>query len=269
MAIKVKKKDQSRDSDGIEEADGVDGAEVDEDGPVNVFVPESGYKLKKGNWAEENPQALVGIVVALVLAVLGAYYGMEYVEAQNVKRSAELTPAFNAYNKFVKGSAQLEAIEANPNLEAPKDTLESEEARWTTIYDSASATLKSGGETEIADAARVTKAAAAMRLGKHDEAITLYEAALTKAKTATAKAPLYEGLANAQAAQKKYDDAIATYEQMATLGDDFAKAVKYPRARMLELAGKKDKAKELYHDIIENDPTHPQKTDIERRLATL
>ncbi len=267
MAMKVKKKDESKAPSDDELVGEVEDSE--EDGDVKVVVPESGYKLKKGNWAEENPQAVIGLIVGIAVAILGVYYGFQYMESQKVAKSAEMTPAFKTYNMMVKGSLEYEELSKMPNIDPPEETLESEEARWTKIYETSNATLASAGDAEIAQTARLTKAAAAYRLGKFDEAISTYQEALKAAKDPVAKAPIYQGLATAQAAGGKVEEALKSYDELAGLNDKFKKSTQYPRAVLLESSGKKDEAKKIYHDILESDPMHPQKSDIERRLATL
>lgn len=260
MAIKIKKKG----SDDSEE-------------PVEESIPEvpeavgQGYSVgaSSGNWLEENPLIFLGGVVAIVVAVIGVYFGFAYMEQERVEASKSLTPAYTAYDSIVKGTREYEAIEANEELPTPENAFESEEAKWQQILDSSNAALDKHGDSELARAARLTKAAALMKLGKVEEAVAAYEEAKAVAANDSEKVAVHQGLLTAYSDQKKWDEALGQLEALAELDETLAEALRYQHARLLEKSGKVEKAKEIYHAIIENEPMHPQKSDIERRLATL
>jgi len=154
-------------------------------------------------------------------------------------------------------------------MPTPDDAFESHEAKWTAILESSDATLEKHPGGELARAARLTRGAALMKLGKVDESVSAYEEVLGAAANDTEKIAAHHGLATAYASQEKWDEALAQYDALSELDESLADAMRYHRARLLEKAGKVDEAKKIYHAIIEDEPMHPQKSDIERRLATL
>ena len=251
--------------------------------PVEVLAPEvfaaatlkgeEGYKVSsasKGSWLEDNPKQVLGGFVAIIAVVMGIYGVFDLMEGNMVAASADLTPAFDSYNTLVKGSPELDAVEKNPDIQAPTTVFETETEKWQNVYDAATKTMSAQAGSEIARTARITKAAAALRLGKDDEALELYTAALSeKSVDDLDRVTLLQGLATAYTAKADYAKALETFDKLGALNEAYAKALKYDKALLLEQAGKVDDAKTLYHEIIESDPTHPKKSDIERRLATL
>ena len=271
MAIKIKKK-----GDKPEEEPEVE--EVAEDAPATARAaaqlseeadPFLRASWETASWVEEHRFAVIGGVVAVFVAILSAYMGLNFLENSKVEASTTLSPAFDSYNTLLEGSKQLEAIKANPDFEAPKTTYPNEEARWQAVYDAASKSLDKNKNNEVAHAARLAKASAASRLGKHDEAIQLFEEYRKSSSDKTMEVVVLQGIASTHADAEKWDDAIKALDDIAKADEELASAVMYQKARILERAGRAEPAKELYHKILDESPTHPQKSDIERRLATM
>lgn len=259
MAIKVKKKsDAPQEEEMPELPESVDLATYD-------ALHEKSFQLV--GWIEDNRNLVIGGVVAIVVASVGTIFAFNYMEARQVEASVQLSEGLAAYEVLVEGSADLEALRGDERIAPPKHTFQSEEEKWQTIYDKAGGTLADHDRGEIGRSARLTKASAAFKLGKVDESIALYEAAIEGA-TGEVRDFAYVGLASALAAKGEHDRAIATYEKLAA-NPEYAPFAKYEKARLLQRAGKTEDAKNLFHEILETHPTTTFRDDIERRLAML
>ncbi len=265
MAIKIKKKDQSEGSEeeAVEEQAASGATLTDDADPILRASWET------ASWVEENRGLVLGGIFVVLIAVIGGYFGLQYLESQKVKASSALTPAIESYTTLIEGSREIEAIKSNPDIEAPEKTYESDEAKWQDVYDNADKALAKHPNSEIANASRLAKAAAALKLGKTDEAIELYTSYLESPTDPSMEAAVLQGLATAHANAENWDDATATLDKLGELDEAYAEAARYQKARILERAGKADEAKKLYHEILDEDPNHPQKADIERRLANM
>lgn len=269
MAIKIKKKDGAP----VEEEPEL----LEEDGrPVGappIAVRADGDPFVKASWqtaswVEENRMLVVGSVVVVFIAIIGGYLGLSFLEEQKVDASSSLDPAFASYNALIDGSPELEALKSAPDIPAPTKTHESPQARWQAVYDDATKALASHPSGDISLAAKLTKAAAAAELGKFDEATTLYEEYRAASADGAMKLVALQGLATTYAAAEKWDDALKALDELGAV-EGYARSAKYQKARILERSGKGDDAKSLYHAILDEDPAHPQKADIERRLANM
>lgn len=271
MAIKIKKKDGSTTVDEEPELLDEDGAPVGSARPVSVgaggdpFVQAS---WQTASWIEENRGIVFGGIVVVFLAVLGGYLGLSFLEDQKVEASTSMIPAFDSYNTLIEGSPELEALKSTPGLTAPDKTFESNTARWQAVYDDANKALTAHPTGDIAYAAKLTKAAAALELGKFDEAAALYEEYRKAAPDEAMKPIALQGLATVYASSEKWDQAIAALDELAGEAG-YERGAKYQKARILERSGKAEDAKTLFHAILDEDPMHPQKDDIERRLANM
>lgn len=264
MAIKIKKKDPTPDSDESPVEEPVSRAALSANADALTRA-----SWETASWVEENRHLVFGGIIAILIAVIGGYFGLEYLESQKVEASNSLTPAFDAYSQLVEGSAELEALKSNPDLEAPSETFESEEKKWQGVYDEASASLNKHPNTEVALSAQLAKAAAAVKLSKFDEAIALYEQFRASSTDPAMESVVIQGLATAYAGAEKWDEAIAALDELAEVDEAYSSVARYQKARIYERADQKDKAKELYHEILDQEPDHPSRGDIERRLANM
>lgn len=272
MAIKIKKKDGSQEpesSSEVEEAEQLSAAEAAKAALSEDADPFLRASWETASWIEENRGLVLGAIAIVLIAVIGGYFGLQVLESQKVEASSTLTPAFDDFTTILEGSPQHEAIKANPDLEMPEKTFPNDKARWQAVYDDAEKTLSTHPKGDVAQAARLTKAAAAIKLEKPDEAIALYQAYLGNAQDEAMKVAVLQGLATAYARAEKWDEALKTLDELAAVDEDFVSGVKYQKARLLQRAGKKEEAKALFHEILDKEPDHPSKSDIERRLATM
>lgn len=262
MAIKIRKRNDGDQPD----ADGTEGQEA---AGAQASDPVLQATMRGASWMEENRNLVIGGVIALVVAIIGVWVGTNYVESQKLEASSTLSPALWDYSAPVKGSPTMEMITQSQEVDAPETVYASETERWQAIYDKADASLKKHKTGPLAQTARLTKAAAANRLEKFDEAISLYQAYLGN-KTDEAMLPfVYLGLADAHSAKGNIEKATANYDKLVEADASYEGLAQFQKAKVLEGAGKVEQAKTIYHEILESDPKTPYRQDIERRLALL
>lgn len=270
MVKKIKKKVDAPEVEVLDEAEG-SGAQRD----FGINFPEEqpdafeAASIKTAVWIEDNRHIALGGLIALVVAAIGVFAAVQYAGSKSVDASTSLSKALASYEVLVEGSSELNAIKANPEIEAPEVTFASHEQKWQTIYDQATATLNEYGSGSIAASAQLTKAAAAFNLKKFDEATALYTEYLEGKASNDIKPFAYFGLANSYAAQGEMDKALAQLDKVSETNPEQAVMIQYEKARLLERSGKAEDAKKLYHDILEVEPETSYRADIERRLATL
>jgi tetratricopeptide (TPR) repeat protein len=264
MAIKVRKRGEGDEEEPEDEQEPQD-SEMAPSGQ-DPFLATSSRTIA---WFSNHPNLVIGLLVVLVVAGIGIYGGMQYMRGQAVAASSGVSSALAAYEKPVSGSDALQAMTQSDRIAAPKDTFESEEARWQAIYDKSGETLDGYGSSQAAQPARITRAAAAIRLGNHEEAVELYQAFLDKAGSDSERPLVHYGLSVAHAELDNYAEAISSVEKMKEADEKFEVFAKYHKAMYLEASGKTDEAEKLYDKILQNNPDSAYKTDIERRLALM
>lgn len=223
---------------------------------------------KAASWTEQHGST-VGIAVLVAIVVgLGALGYKQWSASQAVTNSAQVSKAIKSYATLVEGSQQEAMLKQLRKDFKPAKSFPNEKARWEAVYSEADASLKAYPSGGLAVSARLSKAAAAYRLGKFDEAISTYEAALKDPLSKPMRPFATYGLALSQAGKGDTDAAVKTLEG---LKDDksFDVLAAYQKARLLDLAGKNDAARDAYHKAIEAHPQSPFKSDMERRLSKL
>lgn len=261
MAIKIRKR-----TDGDQpEADAPEG----QAGAPPASDPVLEATMRGATWMEQNRNLVIGGVIAVVVAVIGIWVGTSYVEGQEVDASSTLSPALWDYTAPVEGSEEYGLIQQAEEVEVPQEVFGSDAERWQAIYDQADESLAAKGSGALAQTARLTKAAAANRLGKYDEAIKVYNAYLGGQTDESMLPVVYLGLATAHGAKGNVDEAAANFDKLVEVDEGYEGLAMYQKAQVLEGAGQTDEAKELYHEILESDPETPYRDEIERRLALL
>ncbi len=167
---------------------------------------------------------LVGLVIAIASSMSG-------------RGEAQASRDFGAALKVLERGVSATATEAKPGEEPPfKTEAEKDEAIVKSLTDFRA---KHGG-TKAAVSAALPLAQALLRQGKADAALPLVDEYLAKADAADPLRPAaYEARGYALEAQKKYDDALNAFDQLAKENKtDFMKGMgQYHRARMLLLKG--------------------------------
>jgi tetratricopeptide (TPR) repeat protein len=167
---------------------------------------------------------LVGLVIAIASSMSG-------------RGEAQASRDFGAALKVLERNVSATATEAKPGEEPPfKTEAEKDEAIVKALTDFRA---KHGG-TKAAVSAALPLAQALLRQGKADAALPLVDEYLAKAEATDPLRPAaYEARGYALEAQKKFDDALNAFDQLAKENKtDFMKGMgQYHRARMLLLKG--------------------------------
>ena len=266
MAIKVRKKGEDNGEAPEEEQQ-----EQPEQQPADV-EPADADPFMRGSmqtisWFAENQNLVLGGIAVVIIAGIVGYFARSMMRQQAIDASSGVSSALTAFEVPVKGSPAYQAMTSSENVAAPEETFENQKERWTAVYEGASKTLDNHEGSEVAQLARVTKAAAAARLGKYDESLKLYQAYLDGKHDE--KPSAYFGLAVAQAEKGQYDKAIGSLDKMVEADKDYESFALYHKGLFMEEAGEIEKAKEFYNKTLETDPKTPYKTDIERPIALL
>lgn len=263
MAIKVRKRRE--DGEPPEDEEETDEAAVE---PTD-HDPFMRGSMRTISWFAENQNLVVVALFALVLAGVGIYVGTRYMRQQAVSASKGVSQALLTVEAPVEGSQAYQTMTSSENAAAPDDTYPSEEKKWNAVYKSAGKTLDKKPGGRIAQIARATRAAAAIRIGKPDEAIELYTAYLDNKQSAISAPFVHYGLAVARADKENYQKALKALDGMIEADDNYESLALYHKGLFMERAGKIDKAKEFYNKVLETNPETPYKSNIERRLALL
>jgi tetratricopeptide (TPR) repeat protein len=261
MAIKVRKKGPNNEEDPEEQEENVPAQEAAAPDPFLSATTST------ASWIEENRGLALGGLLLIIVGIMAAFGVMEYMKSQEVKASANLSPAFAAYEKPVSGSPELQTL-SQAGITIDK-THESTDAQWNEVLGAANATLEAKKKGPLVQSARLSKGAAAIRLDKWDDAISAYEAYLAADHAKDVEPFVYQALATAYAGKGDIESARAQLDKLEKVGENFADVAKFQEAIILDNAGESDKAKDLYHGILEANPETPYKTEIERRLALL
>lgn len=266
MAIKIKNREK-----GPEETPEEESADLSQQGTGGGGL--DGFErtaFVATNWVEENRKLIAGGLIAVVLIVVATLIGLQYVSSQQVEASNRLSAGLNQYQVPVEGSPELVQIREREEIPEPPQVFASEEAKWEAIYTEAANTLNDFDRGPIAASTRFTKAAAALNLGRGEEAERLYREVLDSSD-ATAELKTYSqmGLAKSLAFQGDLDGAKEAWESFASENPDKASYADFEVARLVEWDGNVEGARGLYEAFLENHPTSEFRAEVERRLALL
>ncbi|MGM0556056.1 MAG: tetratricopeptide repeat protein [Myxococcota bacterium] len=261
MAIKVRKKDPNKEEDPEKQ---------EENAPAQQAAapdPFLNATTSTASWIEENRGLALGGLALVIIAIMGGFGVMEYMKSQGVKASAHLTPAFSAYETPVSGSPELDTLsEAGITID---ETHANSDEQWNKVLGAANATLEAKKKGPLVQSARLTKGAAAVRLEKWDDAISAYEDFLAADHSEDIAPFVHQALASAYAGKGDVESARAQLDKLSEAGENYEEIANFQEAIILDNAGETDKAKDLYHGILEANPESPYKSEIERRLALL
>jgi len=265
MAIKVRKRredDEPPDDEENGEPEAPEGQLEDED----PFVAGS---MRTLGWLSEHPNVIIGFVIAALVVGAAVYGGTSYMRSQAIQASSGVSGALTAYQTPVDGSPQMEAITASERGATPQDTFGSEQERWMAVYEHTGKTLENHPDSQAAQAARITRAAAAIRLEKYDKAIELYQSYMDADGDKSRLPTVHYGRAVALAEKEQYDKALQALEALMEVDDSYESFARYHKGLFMEKAGKADEAKTFYDKVLDNNPQSPYKAAIERRRALM
>ena len=283
MAMKIKKRGNRREQDPIAQESGTEPLEGELLEGDEAAAPQGAYAdlearppafdaeraaYEGAAWFDRNRGMVLTVTVVLLLAGAAAWAWFEYTGGQEEAASDLLSEAIEPYSVLVETSPQYQQLKSTPNFKLPAETFPTDEAKWQAIYKEAGEALQA--DAQVRQPARLARAAAAMQLGKYEEAATLYREALNLSLPLTYQALVGFGLAQALAAQGKHEEAIGQLDALVEKGDQqIALLARYRKGTLLEQTGKVEEAKSIYHELLEKNPQNPYQADIKRRLAIL
>ncbi|MEM1347466.1 MAG: tetratricopeptide repeat protein [Myxococcota bacterium] len=274
MPKKIKKRTKRKDEEAAEELedDVLDASFYDEDAedtpPLVVPTADSDALGDAGivaqNYVEKNLPTILGVLTVGALVAIAVVVGQSVLEAQAVAAADSVTPVFQAYGASYEGDPQLKALRAREGFKDPKTIYASPEAKWKAV-DEAADTAK----PSVALPGKLANAAAALHLGKFEDAASLYDEALADPKIGHLEPFAVYGKSVALAGKGDTDKALEALNTLAKIDDEYAELAMYKKGTMLEATGDIEGAKEVYHELLEQKPNSAYKLDVERRLATL
>ena len=265
MAIKIKNREKGPEETPEEEAvlpeQGIGGGGLD-GFERTAFMATS--------WVEENRKLIFGGLIALVVIVVATLIGLQYVRGQQVEASNRLSAGLNQYQVPVEGSPELEMIRERDEIPEPPQVFASEDAKWEAIHSEAENTLREFDRGPVAASARFTKAAAALNLGRGEEAAGLYREVLASTDaTAEVRSFAQMGLAKSLSVQGDISGAKAAWESFGAENPTQASYADFEVARLVEREGNAEEARKLYEAFLQAHPTSDFRGEVERRLALM
>lgn len=220
-------------------------------------------------WFDKNKQTLASGAALILVLVAVTWAVLKVQESRATSASTELNTALSESQVMLEGSQDLLMFESSEEIKKKPRTYATSKEKWEKVYAEAAKGVSAHKGEPVGHTAQLVQASAALRLGKYDEAITLYEAAQAEPGLALAKPSISYGLGLAYWGKGETDKAVATFDKLAQEDKAYAALATYQKGLALEAAGKKAEAKDVYHKLLETHPSAPFKNDVERRLATL
>ncbi len=282
MAIQIRKKESAPQEAllDVKEAEVVGPGEPD----ANVKVPEMNDKFLMSSgtiveWLMKNRRMVTLVITIIVVVCLSCIGYLKIQENGRVDRSALLDQAFTTLEAPTESVAKMteEAI-AQQNREAGLGlndenvlhysyTVPNDKVRFTAIQKNLEETAPSLAGTELEDFVTLFLAGTSSQL--NDSAKANANFAKTE-NSANADIKLFSliGEADLLLSDKKYDEAIAKYNVIASMGSAYVSFANMQQGRIYELQGDVPKAVAMYVKVFKN-PRQENHADAENRLRLL
>ena len=211
-------------------------------------------------WLKENRAAVMAAGIATVVAILGIWIGLLYVEDRDLEASQNLAAALAVFDG--------EVVEEGADPSATPPTFASEKAKWAaakTAFEelaTSSGKLSPIGVFYLADIAEKSGDLVAAQEG-------FAEAIEVLAPGDTLYFLAVERLAYLQERSGKSADALATLEKIKSKDGFYSDYTSFHRARIHLANGEKDKARTILERVQSDFPESSLKDDIKERLAVL
>ena len=183
-------------------------------------------------WCQENSRVVIYVVVLAVLAVGFGVGFNAYLDHRAEQAAAAMDQAFDTFAVAVEGKGgQAMSQAALKSLEG---------------------VVKTYGATPAGIQARLALGALLLEKGKFKEAVPVFQELTQDTATPPELIPLaWHGLGVALEGAKKYQDAAEAYDAaIAAAGPSLALGFRLDQARVLAAAGKRDKAAQLYRQVL-------------------
>jgi TolA-binding protein len=237
------------------------------------------HKLKENEFARSVAHArelvtqrqrdITAAAVALVvlLAAVGGYAWWR--SSQEAKANAALASALAVYAAPVVPPAPP-APGSPPPVPQP-GTFQTEQAKLEASLPKFKEAADAYPTREAGITARFHEAGILAALGRHAEAEQRYREVIDKGGSTIYARTAKLGLADAQAAQKKYDDAIALYTELSrdTTSQIPVDSVLMQLGRTYARAGKREEAVRAYNRVVEEFPQSLYISDARREMEEL
>jgi tetratricopeptide (TPR) repeat protein len=226
------------------------------------------------HFMQDNKGRILGAIAAFVVASALFVLGQRYLFTGDTEQAKKLSAALEV------AAAQVDATDEDGKSDTGEVVYKSRAERAQKAAEAYEAAIKLDPGSKAAAWASLALAELKLELGKHDEALKLYEQAYTSQKTDTPAlaARALEGLAIANEAAGKADEAVKRYEELKAFDNGAQKDLaEYHLGRLKLAKGDKDGAKAilkpLYDRLNERAEGMPQsrylKGEVEIRLAEI
>lgn len=207
------------------------------------------------DWLVERRKPLLTLLGLVGLALIIT----SYVSSSSAERSREVG---GELSKAV-------VVAARPVFEGSSsdDAFPSAQARAEAVQEAYEGVTKTGAGTRAARTAQFGLAFAHLEQGRFDEAIAGFEAYLKGNNSQDLRAFAWEGLGQAQEAKGDLDAARSAFAKLEAVGAPGLAL--FHQARLAEQAGERDRARELYEQIVAEYELESVATDAKVRLELL
>jgi tetratricopeptide (TPR) repeat protein len=204
---------------------------------------------------------------ARLLSIVAAVLVVAVIVAAMASRSRDEKAGALAYEVLRAVGGEVSAVPL-PGVAGPFYATDAE--RQKAVVAEADRTLAEYPSSAAGRLALLMKGDAQFRLGEADAAIATYQKYLSEAPSdASLRFGALEGIALAQEAKGKLDDAAAAWERVAREAKPFADRADLERARVLAAAGKADEARKLLEGFAERHKGSTLASEASGRLARL
>ena len=224
----------------------------------------AGWLRDAGEWFEGNRNLIVygGVAIVLIAVAVGGTLAYRTMEAG--KATGMLAEAMSVAEAAVVSPA---AAEPGKTPVQPAGTYPSDRARLEAALPKLMAVAEAYPASDAGIIGRYRAAAALVALGRTAEGIQRYQDVVAKGKG------IYQvmarlGIAEAQVRAGQFDQAIASYKEVAALNAEDAPAdgVLMQLARAYRMAGKTDEAKKTFTRVADEFPQSPYASMARREI---
>jgi tetratricopeptide (TPR) repeat protein len=226
------------------------------------------------HFMQENRARILGAIAAFVVASALVILGQRFLFKADADQAKKLATALEV------ASAPVDPADEDGKTDTGQAVYKSREERAKKASEGYEAAIKLDPKSKAAAWASLALAEVKLELGKNDEALKLYDSAFTSQKTETPSlaARALEGLAIANEAAGKADEAVKRFEELKTFDNGSQKDLaEYHLGRLKLAKGDKDGAKALlkplYDRLNEHSEDAPQsrylKGEVEIRLSEI
>jgi len=217
--------------------------------------------VKAATWVSGKQKAIVGAVVAALVAVAVVIGGMSWLDSRKGAAGGLL------YRTLDDADGQISSVPL-PGVTVP--LFPTADAQYRAVLARADELRKSYPSSEAARTAALASAAANLRLAAFDQAIADYESYLASAPPKDSLAFVaIEGVARAKEAKGDTAGALLAFERLQTQSPARADRASLERSRILARTGKPDEARKLLQSFPQDFKESQLRPEADKQLAAL